>query len=83
VSYRDDEAARTTRANVLIDEIAELERQKLAHAKTDERLEAARDELRAMQSQTATPEKPPGVVTHALVFAATACAAFVGYTLLF
>lgn len=84
--YRDDEAARVERANGLIEEIARLERQKVAHAATDQRLEAARDELRTLQAAatvaTAAPsDRPPGVGMHVLVFGATAAAAFLAYTL--
>jgi hypothetical protein len=55
MSYRDDEQARTDRANVLIDEIGELERAKVAQAAADRRLEAAKAELKALQ----TDEEPP------------------------
>lgn len=82
--YRDDDAARTERANALIDEIAELERQKVLNAATDHRLEAAKHELSALQSHSpAAHEESPGLITHLLVFAVTAAAAFVGYTLMF
>lgn len=84
--YRDDDAARAERANALIDEIAELERQRIAHAAAEQRLEAARHELRALQAPAPppapAPERPPGLATHALVFGAAACATFLGYTLL-
>ena len=82
--YSQDEPARDARANALIDEIAELERKKLAHAAEDQRLEAAKHELRAMQADTADkpPAKQPGLVTHVLVFGATATAAYLGYVLL-
>ncbi|MGE0548267.1 MAG: hypothetical protein AB7O24_11105 [Kofleriaceae bacterium] len=81
--YRDDSVARTERANALIDEIAELERKKLAQADTDQRLEAAKCELSMLQASASdATERPPGVLTHALVFTATAAVAFVGYTLL-
>ena len=81
--YRDDDAARTERSIALIDQIAELERQKVLNAVTDHRLEAARRELSTLQSHApAEPQGPPGLFTHLLVFGATAMAAFVGYTLL-
>jgi hypothetical protein len=84
--YKDDEAARGERASALIDEIAELERKKVEAANTEARLEAARRELSSLQAHTPKPpEEPkrPGVIAHALVFAGTAGAAFLGYTLLF
>jgi hypothetical protein len=82
--YRDDDTARTERANALIDEIAELERQKVMSATADHRLEAAKRELVALQSHApAALQEPPGLVTHLLVFGVTAAAAFVGYTLVF
>lgn len=81
--YRDDEAARVQRARSLIDEIAGLERQKVDHAATEQRLEDARRELEALRPP---PEGPPvtrpGAAVHLLVFAVTAGAAFLGYTLL-
>ncbi len=81
--YRDDDLARATRANALIDEIAELEREKVEQAAADQRLEAARRELAALQiGVSSAPERPPSVLTHLLVFGATAAAAFTGYTLL-
>ena len=90
MSYRDDDTARADRANALIDEIAELERKKLDQAATEHRLEAARAELRALQTVALpTPEReiaaerPPGVGAHVVVFALTAMATFLGYTLLF
>jgi len=81
MSYRDDESAREMRAGHLIDEIAELERKKVAQATTDQRLEEARRELASLQAHT-PPPKPPGILLHAAVFAATATVAFLGYTLL-
>ena len=87
--YRDDDAARAERANTLIDEIAELEKQKVNLASTEDRLDAAKRELSAMQERaaaTVTPapiaDKPPSLVAHVVVFAATAGATFLGYTLL-
>ena len=78
--YRDDDAARIERANALIDEIGKLEREKVAHAATDQRLEAARHELRALQANAQS--RPVGLGTHLLVFAATAGVSFTAYTLL-
>lgn len=80
--YRDDDVARTERAGSLIDEIADLERKKVEHAKTDARLDEARRELSTLQARAPAPEKRPGVIAHVLVFAGTAGAAFLGYTLL-
>jgi len=82
--YRDDDTAHAERANVLIDEIAELERQKVAAAQTEQKLEAARRELASLQVTPgeAPPDKPPGLLVHMFVFSATATAAFLGYTLL-
>jgi len=84
--YRDDDAARVERANALIAEIAELERTRVAQAATEQRLGAARDELRTLQATTVAtppvPERPPSFATHFLVFAATAGATFLLYTLL-
>ena len=94
--YRDDDAARTERANALINEIAELERQKVVQAATDRRLETVKLELRALQSTPTTPEmerasgrwragpeRAPGLLAaHFCVFAATALATFIGYVLL-
>jgi hypothetical protein len=84
--YRDDDAARATRANTLIDEIAKLERQKVEQVATDQRLEAARDELRALQAAATVatpkaPERTPSLGVHLFVFAATAGATYLGYTL--
>jgi len=82
--YRDDDTARTERAVALIDEIAELERQKLQSAAIEQRLETARRELSALQIHPgAAPQQAPGLVTHVLVFGAAAAAAFVAYTLAF
>ena len=81
--YRDDDSARTQRANALIDEIAGLERQKLAHAAADQRLEAARRELSVLQLHAAAATKPATLTTHLLVFGASAAAAFVVYNLMF
>ena len=81
--YRDDDAARTERAIALVDEIAGLERQKIASATLDQRLEAARRDLSALQSHSPAVQAPPGLMTHLLVFSAAAAAAFLGYTLVF
>ena len=81
--YRDDDSARAERANALIDEIADLERQKLAHAAADQRLEAARRELTSLQIHAAAPPSPPTLTMHLLVFGASAAAAFVAYNLVF
>ena len=86
--YKDDDIARDARADALIEEIGALEKQKVEQAKTDQRLEAARAELRTLQaSATIAPgtppaEPPPGVLTHLLVFAGTAGAGFLAYILL-
>ncbi len=82
--YRDDDSARGARADALITEIAELERQKVARAEQDQRLEAARHELAAMQASPGPtpPPRPPGLLTHALVFGVAAAATFAGYSLL-
>lgn len=84
--YRDDDAARAERAKLLIDEIAGLEREKLAHAAADRRLEDAKRELTALQAAPSPPAEPaptpPGLVTHVVVFCVAACATFAGYTLL-
>lgn len=79
--YRDDDSARTERSIALIHEIAELERQKLASAALDDRLDAARRELCALQSQSASRPQHPGLIAHLLVFGAAAAVAFLGYTL--
>lgn len=82
--YRDDDAAHAQRANTLIDEIAELERQKVAQSQTEQRLEAAKRELAALQVTPGAPPAPkvPGFLLHLFVFSATATAAYLGYTLL-
>ncbi|HSR96791.1 MAG TPA: hypothetical protein VLM79_07075 [Kofleriaceae bacterium] len=81
--YRDDNAARAERANALIDEIADLERQRVAHAAADQRLEAARRELSSLQTHAAAAPTPPTLGMHLLVFGAAAAAAFVAYNLVF
>lgn len=82
--YREDEVARDARAHVLITEIAEIERHKLARAELDQRLEAARRELATLQVALtpAVPPPPAGLVMHLVVFGAAAVATFAGYTLL-
>lgn len=79
--YRDDDSARSQRANALIDEIADLERQKLAHAAPDQRLETARRELASLQVHAAAAPPPPTLAMHLLVFGAAAAAAFVACNL--
>jgi cytochrome c-type biogenesis protein CcmH/NrfG len=89
--YRDDDKARDERANALIDEIARLEREKVAAAAGERRLEEARKELETLRlpststsASVAEPApRPPSLATHVLVFCATAGAAFAGYSLLF
>lgn len=84
--YKDDDVAHAERANALIDEIAKLEHDKVTQAATDQRLEAAKRELAALQAPppvaTPVPPKGPGAVAHLLVFGVTATVAFLGYTLL-
>jgi hypothetical protein len=82
VTYRDDAAARAARASSLIDEIAGLEHAKVAHAATDQRLEAARRELATLQPPSPVAPRGPGVIAHVGVFAATAGVAYLGYGLL-
>jgi hypothetical protein len=80
--YRDDDAARAARANALIDEIAGLEHQKVSHAAMDQRLDAARRELCALQPEAPAPASRHGPIAHLLVFGATAGTAYLGYLLL-
>lgn len=87
MSYRADDDARMHRADALISEIADLERQKVARAAADERLDAARRELSDLQARAVAvprppPERAPGLLAHALAFGAAAAIAFAGYTLL-
>jgi hypothetical protein len=84
--YRDDDVARGERANALISEIGDLERQKVLAAKTEARLAAARDELRGLQAASTVsvgpaPERPPSLTTHIAVFAMTAGTAYGLYVL--
>jgi hypothetical protein len=85
VSYRDDDTARADRANALINEIAELERQMLALAQAEQRLESARTELRELQA-VSLPRDPEqrshGAGMHLVVFALAAMSTYVGYSLL-
>lgn len=82
--YRDDDVARGARADALITEIADLERQKVARAEQDQRLEAARLELATLQAPPEVAEpRSPGIFVHVAVFAAAAVTTFAGYTLLF
>jgi hypothetical protein len=82
--YRDDQAAQAARANALIDEIAQLEREKLAHTATDQRLEDAKRALATLQPTTAVPvPTSPSVAAHVAVFCVASCATFALYTLLF
>lgn len=84
--YRDDDTARDERARALVDEIAKLERDKIAAAAAERRLEDARRELTALSVLKPVAEaepRPPGLAAHAAVFAVAACATALGYTLLF
>lgn len=81
--YRDDEAARTARAGALIDEIAQLERDRLALASTEHRLEAARAELSSLQPVAVAPPRPtPDLATHVAAYVISALVSFAAYTLL-
>lgn len=82
--YRDDDVAGAARANALIDEIAGLEREQVAATERARRLEAARQELAELRPAGAASAEPhaPGLVTHLLVLAAAAGAAFLAYSLL-
>ncbi len=84
MSYRDDSAAHNERATQLIDEIARLEKQKLAAAVADSKIEEAKRELAGLSVSlpAVPPEVRPGLVVHLLVFGATAAATCLGYTLL-
>ncbi|HRC58938.1 MAG: hypothetical protein IPI49_23020 [Myxococcales bacterium] len=81
--YRDDETAQSSRASALIDEIARLEREKLALASTDRRLEEARRELASFQPAAEPPARAPGLAVHLAVYGLSALATFAVYTLLF
>ena len=80
--YRDDDVAGAARANALIDEIAALEREQVAATERARRLEAARHELAELRTEPAAEPHAPGLLTHALVLAASGAAAFLAYTLL-
>lgn len=82
--YRDDEVAGAARANALIDEIADLEREQVAATERDRRLEAARQELADLRPVGAAIAEPhgPGLATHLVVLAASAFTAFLAYSLL-
>lgn len=83
MSYRDDSTARDERASQLIDEIARLEKQKLAAAIADAKIDEAKRELAQLSvSLPAAVETRPGLVVHLLVFGATAAATCLGYTLI-
>jgi len=82
--YRDDDVARGARADALISEISDLERQKVARSEQDHRLEAARLELATLQAPPeVAAERPPGFFVHLVVFAAAAGTTFAGYSLMF
>lgn len=85
--YREDDVASAARADALIAEIAELERQKVAHVAAERRLDEARRELQTLQV-TVAPVEPrpatgPGLGVHLMVFGVAACATYLGYTLAF
>jgi hypothetical protein len=80
--YRNDEEARAERASLLIDEIARLEREKLAHAATERRLEEARCELATLQPASDAASAPPGVVAHIIVGLTAALVTFTAFSLL-
>lgn len=79
--YRDDDVARAERASLLIDEIAQLEREKLTHAATERRLDDARRELATIHPAGDTASAPPGLAAHAIVAVVAAFATFAAYTL--
>jgi hypothetical protein len=80
--YRNDNEAHAERASLLIDEIARLEREKLAHAATERRLEDARRELATLQPARDPAPAPPGVVAHIIVGLTAALVTFTAFTLL-
>lgn len=84
MSYRADSDAHADRADALIREIAELERQRVARTAEDARLAEARAQLAALQPAVAAApvERPPSLGLHLVVFAATAAATFLAYTLI-
>lgn len=79
--YRDDEAAQTARATALIDEIAQLERDRLALATTERRLEEARRELSSLEP-AAPARATADVATHVAAYVLSALVSFAAYTLL-
>ncbi len=81
--YRDDDAAQAARAGALIDEIAQLERDRLALASTERRLEEARRELSSLQPAAAPPARPTSdLATHVAVYVISALTTFAAYVLL-
>lgn len=81
--YRDDDAAQTARASALIDEIAQLERDRLAMAATERRLEEARRELASLQPVAIEPERPAhDLATHVAAYVISALTTFAAYVLL-
>ena len=79
--YRDDEVAGAARANALIDEIADLERQQVAAADRAKRLDAARHELAELRPVATDEPRGPGLAVHVVVLAASAITAFLAYSL--
>jgi hypothetical protein len=75
--YRNDNEAHAERASLLIDEIARLEREKLAHAATERRRELA-----TLQPARDPAPAPPGVVAHIIVGLTAALVTFTAFTLL-
>jgi hypothetical protein len=82
--YRDDEVAGAARANALIDEIADLEREQVVATDRARRLDAARQELAELRPVTGATDEPhaPGLGVHVVVLAASAVTAFLAYSLL-
>lgn len=80
--YRDDEVAGAARANALIDEIADLERDQVAAAERARRLDAARQELADLRPAATSEPRGPGLAVHVVVLAASAVTAFLAYSLL-
>ena len=83
MSYRADADAHADRADALIREIAELERQRVARTAEDARLAEARAQLAALQPAVAAApvERTPSLGLHLAVFVAAAAVTFLGYTL--